>query len=195
MDLGFALVELGAIDGDLGHGFIAGVEGGEVLLVGVVHGLLGEDAVLLHLEGTVVGAREHGEVGGLGGYLVEGNRGSGGVGTGDGGGELCLLGGDLVEDLFFVELGEDFAAAYGLVDVGVELGDNAAGLGFDLDFGNGLDLAGGDDGAGDVADVGCGQLGRIKGRRAAEGLGQEQAAAAQHADNEDEGDPKAFARF
>ena len=77
--LGVALVKLGVVDSNLGDGFIAGVEGGEVLLVGVVHGLLGEDAILLHLGGAVVGVLEHGEVGGLGGDFVEFDGGCGGA--------------------------------------------------------------------------------------------------------------------
>ncbi len=127
------------------------LSGGEIFLVGVVQGLLGEDALLLHLECAVVGVLEHGEVGGFGGDLVEGDGGGGGAGAGFGCGELGLLRGDLVEDLFLVELGEDLAAVDGLVDVGIELGDDAAGLGFHLDFGDGLDLAGGDDRARNVA--------------------------------------------
>ncbi len=72
------------------------------------------DAVLLHLEGAVVGVLEHGEVGGFGGYLVERDGGGGGVGVGFGGGELGFLRGDLVEDLLLVELGEDLALADGV---------------------------------------------------------------------------------
>ena len=151
LDLGFALVELGVVDGDLGYGLVAGVEGGKVFLVGVVHGLLGEDALLLHLEGAMVGVLEHGEVGSFGGDLIEGDSGGGGVGAGFGCGELGFLRGDLIENLFLVELGEDLALAHGVVDVGVELGDDAAGLGLDLDFGDGLNLAGGDDRARDIA--------------------------------------------
>ncbi len=71
-DLGLGLVETGVVDGDLGDGFVAGVEGGEVLLVCVVHGLLGEDALLLHLEGAMVGVLEHREVWSFGGYFVKG---------------------------------------------------------------------------------------------------------------------------
>jgi hypothetical protein len=82
-----------------------------------------------------------------------------------------------------------------VVDVGIEFGDDAAGLGFDLDFGDGLNLAGGDDRARYIAEVGRPQLGRIDGRRSAEALGSEKAAAAQYADNDGEDDPKALARF
>ncbi len=75
----------------------------------------------------------------------------GGGGVRLGGGELGALGGDLGEDLHLVELGEDLAGVHLGVDVGVELGDDAGGLAFDLDLEDGLDLAGGDDGAGNVA--------------------------------------------
>ena len=86
LDEGLALVELGVVDGDLGDGLVADVEGGEILLVGVVQGLLGEHAVLLHLQGAMVGVLEHGKVGGFGGDLIEGDGGGGGVGAGDGSG-------------------------------------------------------------------------------------------------------------
>ena len=171
------------------------LSGGEVFLVGVVHGLLGEDALLLHLECAVVGVLEHGEVGGFGGDLIEGDGGGGGAGAGFGCGELGLLRGDLVEDLFLIELGEDLALADGVVDVGVELGDDAAGLGFDLDFGDGLDLAGGDDRARDIAGFDGAKLGGINGRCSAEGLGGEEATTGHYADNHREDDPKALARF
>ncbi len=101
--------------------------------------------------------------------------------VGDGGGQLGLLRGNLVEDLFLIELGEDLALADGVVDVGIELGDDAAGLGLDLDFGDGLDLAGGDDGAGDVADLNGSELGGINGGSAAEGSGRYIASADQYA--------------
>ena len=81
------------------------------------------------------------------------------------------------------------------VDVGVELGDDAAGLGLDLDFGDGLDLAGGDDRARDIAGVDGGKLGGIERRCTAEGLGGEEAATGHNADNDREDDPKALARF
>ena len=84
---------------------------------------------------------------------------------------------------------------HGVVDVGIELGDDAAGLGFDLDFGDGLDLAGGHDRAGDVAHFGGAQLGGIDGRRTAEALGCDEAAADEHADNDRKDDPKPLAGF
>ncbi len=73
-----------------------------------------------------------------------------------------LLGGHLVEDLLLVELGENLALLDLVVDVDVEAGDDAGGLGFDLYLGDGLDLAGGDDGAGDVAEFGLAELGGLK---------------------------------
>jgi hypothetical protein len=44
------------------------------------------------------------------------------------------------------------------IDVGVEAGNDAGGLGLNLDLGDGLDFAGGDDGAGDVSEFGFGEL-------------------------------------
>ena len=82
--------------------------------------------------------------------------------VGFGGGELGLLRGDLSEDLHLVELGEDLALLDVRVDVGVETGDDAGGFGFDLNLGDGLDLAGGDDGAGDVAELGLAELGGLE---------------------------------
>ena len=159
--LGLGLVEFGVVYGDLGDGFVAGVGGGEIFLLGVVEGLLGDYAVLGHLEGAVVGVLVHGQVGGFGVDLVVLDGGGGGVGVGLGGGELGALGVDLGEDLDLVELGEDLALFDVGVDVGVEAGDDAGGLGFDFDLGDGLDLAGGDDGAGDVTAFGLGKLGGL----------------------------------
>ena len=113
-------MELGGVDGDLGDGFVAGVGGGEVLLLRVVEGLLGDDAVLGHGEGAVVGVLVHGKVGGLGVDLVVLDGGLGGAGVGFGGGELGLLGVDLGEDLDLIELGEDLSLLDAGVDVDVE---------------------------------------------------------------------------
>ena len=156
--LGVGLVELGLVHGDLGDGFVACVGGEEILLVGVVEGLLGDDAIFLHLFGAGIGVLIHGQVGGLGGDAVELDGGGGGVGVGLGGGELCALGGDLGEDLDLIELGELLAGVDVLVDVNEELGDDAGGLAFDFDLGDGGDFAGGDDGAGDVAALDFGEL-------------------------------------
>ena len=156
------LTEFGAVDGDLGDGAVAGVGGGEVLLLGVVEGLLGDYAVLRHLEVAVVGVLVHGEVGGFCADLVVFDGGFCSLGVGFGGEELGLLGIDLGEDLDLVQLGEDLALFDGLVDVGLEVGDDAGGLGFDLYLGDGLDFAGGDDGAGDVAAFGLAELGGLK---------------------------------
>ena len=104
----------------------------------------------------------HGKVGGFGVDLVVLDGGCGGVGVGLGGGELGALGVDLGEDLLLVELGEDLALFDVGVDVDVEVGDDAGGLGFDFDFGDGLNFAGGDDGAGDVAALGFGELGGLE---------------------------------
>ncbi len=41
-------------------------------------------------------------------------------------------------------------------------GDDAGGLGFDLDLGDGLDFAGGDDGTGDVGEFGLAKLGGLE---------------------------------
>ena len=129
---------------------------------GVVESLLRDDAIFGHLEVALVGVLVHGEVGGFGVDLVVLDGGCGGASVGFGGGELGLLGGDLGEDLLLVELGEDLALVDAVVDVDVEAGDDTGGFGFDLDFGDGLDLAGGDDGAGDVAVLGLGELGGLE---------------------------------
>ena len=81
-------------------------------------------------------------------------------------GLLCSY---LSEDLLLVELGEDLALFDMSVDVGVEAGDDAGGFGFDLNLGDGLNLACGDDGAGDVAELGLGELGGLKFSRVAAG--------------------------
>ena len=65
------------------------------------------------------------------------------------------------------------------VDVGVELGDDAGRLAFDLDLEDGLDLAGGDDGAGDVAALDLTEL---------RGLELGVGAASRHDDAEDDGE-------
>ena len=107
---------------------------------------------------ALVGVLVHGQVGGFGVDLVVCDGGGGGAGVGFGGGELGRLRGDLGEDLLLVELGEDLALFDLGVDVGVEAGDDAGGLGFDLDLGDGLDLAGCDYGVGDIAEFGLAQL-------------------------------------
>jgi hypothetical protein len=80
-----------------------------------------------------------------------------------------------------------------VIYVGVELRDDAAGLGFDLHLCDWLDFAGGDDRARDVADVSGAELGGIDGRRSAEVFGSEEAATADNTDNDGENDPKTFA--
>jgi hypothetical protein len=161
-DLCLGLLEAGGVDGDLGEGFVAGVGGEEVLLMGVVKCLLRDYAVLGHLLGAVVGVLVHGEVGGFSTDLVILDGGGGGAGVGLGRIELGSLGVYLSENLYLIELGEDLALFHDGVDVGVEPGDYARGLGFDLDLGDGLDLAGGDDGAGDVAPFSLAELGGFK---------------------------------
>ena len=161
-DLGLGLAEFGGVDTDLGDGFVAGVDRGEILLLGVIERLLGDDALLGHLQITLVGVFIHGQVRGFGVDFVVLDGGGGGAGVGLGGGELGLLCGDLIENLLLVELGEDLALFDLGVDVGVKAGDDAGGFGFDLDLGDGLDLAGGDDGAGDVAELCLAELGGLK---------------------------------
>ena len=68
----------------------------------VVEGLLGDDAVLGHRNGAVVGVLVHGEVGGFGVDLVVLDGGLGCVGVGFCGGEVGLLGGYLGEDFDLV---------------------------------------------------------------------------------------------
>ena len=129
---------------------------------GIVECLLGDDAFFGHLEIALVGVLVHGKVGGFGVDLVVLDGGGGGAGVGLGCGELGLLRGHLIENLLLVELGEDLALFDVLVDVHVEASDDAGGLGFDLYLGDGLDLAGGDDGAGDVAEFGLAELGGLE---------------------------------
>ncbi len=121
-DLGLGLAELGVVDADLRDGLVAGVGGGEVLLLGVVEGLLGDDTLFGHLEVALVGVLVHGKVGGFGVDPVVLDGGFGGAGVGFGGGELGFLGGYLIEDLLLVELGEDLALLDVIVDVDVEVG-------------------------------------------------------------------------
>ena len=157
-DLGLGLMEFGGVDGDLGDGFVAGVGGEEVFLFGVVQGLLGDYAFRGHLPGTLVGVLVHGEVGGLGVDLVVLDGRGGGTRVGLSRGELGLLSGDLGQNFDLVKLGEDLPLFDACVDVGVEAGDDARSLGLDLYLGDGLDLAGGDDGTGDIPPLGLGEL-------------------------------------
>lgn len=161
-DLRFGLMELGGIDGDLGDGFIAGVYGEEVLLLSVVEGLVGDDPVLGHLQGAGVGVLVHGQVWSFCVDLVVLNGSGGGVGVGLSSGELSLLRSDLSEDLHLIELGEELSCFYVVVDVGVEIGDDSGGLGFDLNLGDGLDFACGNDGAGDIAELSLRELGWLQ---------------------------------
>ena len=78
-----------------------------------------------------------------------------------GGGEGGFLGGDLVEQFLLVKLGEHLAAVDLIVDIVVERGDDAGGLGFNFNLKDGLDLAGCDDGTGDIAAGDLGDLGGI----------------------------------
>ena len=158
LDLRLGLVEFGGVDGDLGDGLVTGIDGEEVFLLGVVEGLHWDYPYFGHLAGAVVGVLVHGEVGGLGVDLVVLNGGGGGAGVGLRGGKLGLLGRNLGEDLDLVELGEDLALFDVGVDVGVEAGDDAGGLGLELHLGDGLNLTSGDYGFGDVTAFGFGQL-------------------------------------
>jgi len=121
--------------------------------------------------------------------------GSGGTCGGLGCGELGLLRGDLVEDLLLIKLRENLAFVDRCVDVGVKRGDDARGLGFDLDFGNGLDLASGDDGAGDVAGLRRTELGGVKRRGCAEFVERKGSASDKQAEHSGQGDPKLLAGF
>jgi len=138
---------------------------------------------------------EVGEIRGFGGYLVELDSGGGGTGAGFSGGQLSFLGGDLVQDFLLVELGENFALVDRLVDVGIEAGDDAAGLGLHLHLGDGPHLAGCDHGAGDVAGFDLGELGGVKLGVAAHGFGRDDAASDEDGEGDAEDDPKALAGF
>ncbi len=161
-DLRLGLAELGVVDAYLRDGFVACVGGREVLLLRVVERLLGDNALFGHLEVALVGVFVHGKVGGFGVDLVVLDGGGSGTGVRFGSGESGLLCSHLVEDLLLVELGEDLARLHLGVDVSVAAGDDAGGLGFDLYLSDGLDLAGGDHRAGDVAELGFAELRRLK---------------------------------
>jgi hypothetical protein len=156
--LRLGLVELRRVYSDLRDGLVAGVAGREVLLLGVVEGLLRDDSLLRHLEVALVGVLVHGKIGSLGVDLVILDGGRGGVRVGLGCSELGFLGGNLIENLLLVELGENLTLVHMSVDVGIETGDDARGLGFDFHLGDGLDLAGGDYGSGDVSPLDLGEL-------------------------------------
>jgi hypothetical protein len=168
-DLRLGLAELGGVDADLRDGFVAGVDGEEVFLLRVIKGLGGDEALFGHRQIALVGVLVHGQVGGFGVDPVVLDGGGGCVGVGLGGRELGFLRGDLIEDLLLVELAEDLALLDVVVDVDVEAGDDAGRFGFDLDLGDGLDLAGGDDGAGDVGELGFAQLRGLEFRGVAAG--------------------------
>ena len=178
LDLGLGLVEFGVVYGDLGDGFVAGVGGGEVLLLGVVECLLGDYAIFGHLEGPVVGVLIHGQVRGLRVDLVILDGGDSGTGVGLSCGKLSTLSAHLGEDLDLVELGEHLSLFDMCVDVGVEAGNDTGCLGLDLDLGYGLNFAGSDYGFSDVAVFGLSQL---------RGLEFCTAAASSHSDAKDDG--------
>jgi len=194
-DLGSRLMLFGDVYLDLRGGFVANVDGGEVFLLRVVESLFGDDAVFGHLEGALVSVLEHGEIGSFGGYLVEFDGSGGGAVVGFGSGELGFLRGNLVKDFLLVELGEDFAGVDRLVDVGVQLGDDAAGFGFDLYLSDRPDFAGGDDRAGDVAYFDLAKLGRVDLGGGAHGFGGKDSTSDEDNGEDAEDDPKAFAGF
>ena len=78
-------------------------------MIGVVIGLSGDDAGGLHLTGALGGVLDHGQIGRLSVDAVECDGCGGGVGVRLGGRERGFLGGDLVEDLLLVKLGEGLA--------------------------------------------------------------------------------------
>src|SRR6185312_12388415 len=131
----------------------------------------------------------------FGGYPVEGYPGSGGTFVGFGGLKLGLLGGYLVEDLLLVELREHLPFADVGVDVGIELGDDAAGLGFDLNLGDRLHLAGRNHGAGDVAGGDLGELRGVDLGRSTHGLDGGDGEGGDRDQTDAEADPELFAAF
>ena len=158
LDLGLRLMEFGGVYGDLGDSLVAGVGSCKIFLLCVVEGLLGDHAVFGHLKSAVIGVLVHGQVRGLGVDLVVLDGGDGGTGVGLGCSELSTLSAYLGEDLDLIELGEHLSLFNLCVDVGIKAGDDARGLGFDLDLGDGLDFAGSDYGFGDVSTLGLSQL-------------------------------------
>ena len=92
-----------------------------------------------------------GQVGSRGIHAVLLDVGLKGADVGLGSGELSALRVDLGHDLLLIELGQFLAFMDTIIDVGIELLDDAGSLRFDLDFGDGLNLPGGHDGLGDIA--------------------------------------------
>ena len=119
-----------------------------------------------------------GRSGRFGVHLVVLDGGGCGSGVGLGCGKLGSLGAHLGKDLDLIELGENLTLLDVGVDVGVEAGDDAGGLALDLNLGDGLNLAGGDHGAGDVGLLRLGELG---------GLNFGAAAACGYRNSEDDG--------
>ncbi len=151
LDLRFGLTKPRLIDANLRDGAIALVLLRKVVALGIVEGLLGDDAVFQHLRVAFVRLFVHRQVGGLGVDLVLSDVGRIGGHVRFRGGELSALRRDLGEDLLLIELREDLAFGHHLIDIDVELLHQAGRFGFELDFGDGLDRSCSDDGFGDVA--------------------------------------------
>jgi putative hemolysin len=143
--LSLGLVQFGTVNVDLRHGDVFLVERGEVVPVGVVHPLLGDDALLLHLLVALQGGKVHGQVGGGGIDFVMLNAGRGAFDVGLG----CLQGGalgiDFSRNLLPVELGQQLALVDVLIDIHVEVLHNPAGFGLEFDLGNRLHFSCSDD--------------------------------------------------
>jgi len=103
----------------------------------------------------------HRQVGRFGAHSVVLDRGGGGAGVRFSGAQLCLLRGDLVENLLLVELRQHLALVDLRIDVGIELCNDARGLRLNLNLSNRLDFTRGDDRLSDVPAFDLAQLRRI----------------------------------
>ncbi len=142
---------------------IAPGERRQVVLVGVVQRLVAHDAFLLHLQVAIQRGLVHGQIGGRRVHLVLLDIGLVGGHIGLGGGQLRALRIHLRQNLHLVELRQLLALLHPVVDVHVELFHDARGLAFDLDLGDGLNLAGGHHRPRHVAARNLGQLVGIDG--------------------------------
>ena len=118
----------------------------------------------MHLEVAVQSGLVHGQVRSRGVHLVLVDIRFVGGYIGLCCGQLRLLSGHLRHNLLLIELGQLLALMDLVVDVHIELFHNARGLAFDLNLGDGLDLARSHHRTRHVAASHLGQLVRIDGR-------------------------------
>src|SRR5208337_4934081 len=140
--LGLGLRDLRLVHHQLGTGHIALVDGEDVVPLRVVEGALRNNAVLEHLLRTLVGALQSGNFHALSVDLSPLFIGLGALEVGLGGEQLRAGRVHLRLDLYPVELRQDLALFHRGAGFYVELGDDAAGFGLDLDLGDGRDFTG-----------------------------------------------------